>query len=223
MRRLRGGGVAHRVITVPRALRRRDDELFGPRPAVPLTGAFDTARLPVIAAEPVTVTVARRVLPGHEAEFLRWTDDLLDEARRHPGFLGGGVLHPGDAGGEYHVMVRFADGLSLRRWERSSERQALMTQAEPFVTATRLQRTVGVDEWFEAAGNASPPAPTWRRVLADVAWVYPVSLAMAVFVAPAIAELALGERVLLGATLITIAMTVAVGPVRRWLRKRRRL
>ena len=35
-----------------------------------LTGPFDTAQLPRLAPGPVTVTVARRIRPGFEAQFL---------------------------------------------------------------------------------------------------------------------------------------------------------
>ena len=45
--------------------------------------------------EPVTVTVARRVAPGREAEFEQWSAELTRRAARFPGFLGAGLLRPG--------------------------------------------------------------------------------------------------------------------------------
>ena len=188
-----------------------------------LSGRFDTAQLPVIAADPVTVTVARRIELGWEAEFLKWADELIEAVQRQPGCLGAAVLHPGVEGGEYQIVVRFSDGLTLRHWERSDERNELMERADVFVTSTRLQRTVGVNAWFEAAAHAEPHRPRWKRILFDVAWVYPVSLAMAIFISPLLGRLPVFERVLLGATIITGAMSFAVGPFRRWNRKRRRL
>jgi len=188
-----------------------------------LTGPFDTGTLPRIAGDPVTVTVARRVAPGHEAEFLAWADELIAAVRTAPGCLGAAVFHPGASGGEYQIVVRFADGLLLRQWERSEIRERLMDRSDSFVTSARLQRTVGVDEWFEAASHAAPKRPLWRSLLIDVVWVYPVSMAMAVFVSPWLVDWPIIARVALGATLITIAMSVAVGPVRRRLRTRRRL
>ena len=98
-----------------------------------LTGPFDTGRLPRIAGEPVTVTVARRVEPGFEAEFLRWADDMVAAVRQAPGCLGAAVFHPGPDGGDYQIVVRFVDGLLLRQWERSPERDELMARAERFV------------------------------------------------------------------------------------------
>ena len=79
--------------------------------SLPLSGPFDTGQLPRLAAHPVTVTVARTIAPGWEAEFLRWADELVAAAREFPGCLGAAVLHPGADGGEYQIIVRFSDGI----------------------------------------------------------------------------------------------------------------
>ena len=195
-----------------------------PQATPPLSGVVDTARLPRIAGEPVTVTVSRRVAPGFEAAFLAWADELVAAAKASPGCLGGAVFHPGGAGeGEYQIVVRFVDGVHLRQWERSDIRNELMARADQFVTSARLQRTVGVEEWFQAAAHAPDPRPTWRVLLSDVAWVYPVSMLSALFIAPFIARWPVWSRVLFGTAVITVALAFAVGPVRRWLRARRRL
>jgi len=189
----------------------------------PLSGVVDTARLPRIAGEPVTVTVSRRVAPGREAQFLVWAEELVEAAKASPGCLGGAVFHPGGDGGEYQIVVRFVDGVHLRQWERSDVRNALMARADQFVTSARLQRTVGVEEWFQAAAHAPDPRPRWRVLVSDVAWVYPVSLLSAVFVAPFIARWPMWSRVLFGTAVITLALAFTIGPLRRWLRSRRRL
>ncbi len=188
-----------------------------------LTGPFDTGKLPRIAPEPVTVTVARRIRPGAEAQFLCWADELVAAVREFPGSLGAAVFHPGEAGGEYQVVVRFADGLSLREWERSEVRDRLMARSEQFVVTARMQRTVGVEEWFEAAGHAEPKRPWWQRLLVDMAWVFPVSLLSSLFVAPVVRDLPLAVRVLIGVAVITVALQVVISPARRRLRALRRL
>ena len=188
----------------------------------PLSGAFDTDELPRIAADPVTVTVARTVRPGWEAEFLRWADELVVAARQSPGCLGAAVLSPGAPGGEYQIVARFNDGVHLRQWERSAERHELMDRADRFVTGTRVQRVVGVEEWFEAADHAPSPSPAWRRLGGDIAWIYPVSLTIAVLVAPWYGSLPLAVRVLAGVAIATLLVQVVVGPTRRRLRRLRK-
>ncbi len=188
-----------------------------------LSGPFDTGKLPRLAPDPVTVTVARRIQPGYEAEFLRWADEMVATVQRFPGCLGAAVFHPGHEGGEYQIVVRFADGLRLRDWERSEVRNELMDRSERFVTAARMQRTVGVDEWFEAAAHAQPKRTWWQRLFVDVAWVFPVSLLSSLFVAPVVRDLPLLVRVLIGVAVITVALQVVVSPARKRLRALRRL
>ena len=57
-----------------------------------LSGPFDTAQLPRIASDPVTVTVARTVAPGFEAQYVQWTEDVVAMLRKFHGCLGVGVL-----------------------------------------------------------------------------------------------------------------------------------
>ncbi|MEP7202342.1 MAG: antibiotic biosynthesis monooxygenase [Ilumatobacteraceae bacterium] len=190
--------------------------------SVPLSGPFDTGQLPRIAAHPVTVTVARTIAPGWEAEFLRWADELVGAVREFPGCLGAAVLHPGDAGGEYQIIVRFSDGLMLRVWERSAIRNELMDRSDKFVTGSRMQRTVGVEEWFNAAGNAEPKRPLWKKLSTDVAWVYPTALLISVFAAPLLVKMPLGVRVLVSIAFVTVLMEFIVLPIRKRRRARRR-
>lgn len=190
--------------------------------SVPLSGPFDTGQLPRIAAHPVTVTVARTIAPGWEAEFLRWADELVAAVREFPGCLGAAVLHPGDAGGEYQIIVRFSDGLMLRVWERSAIRNELMDRSDKFVTGSRMQRTVGVEEWFNAAGNAEPKRPLWKKLSTDVAWVYPTALLISVFAAPLLVKMPLGVRVLVSIAFVTVLMEFIVLPIRKRRRARRR-
>jgi antibiotic biosynthesis monooxygenase (ABM) superfamily enzyme len=110
----------------------------------------------------------------------------------------------------------------LRQWERSAERHELMDRADRFVTGTRVQRVVGVEEWFDAGEHAPPASPTWRRLTGDIVWIYPVSLAITVLVAPWYGSLPLAARVLAGVALATVLVQVVVGPTRRRLRRLRK-
>lgn len=190
--------------------------------SVPLSGPFDTGQLPRIAAHPVTVTVARTVAPGWEAEFLKWADELIAAAREFPGCLGAAVLHPGADGGEYQIIVRFSDGLMLRVWERSAIRNDLMERADKFVTGTRMSRTVGVEEWFNAAGNAELKRPMWKKLSFEVAWVYPAALLITLVVAPLLVKIPLGLRVLTSIAVVTVVMQFIVMPIRKRVRAKRR-
>jgi antibiotic biosynthesis monooxygenase (ABM) superfamily enzyme len=188
-----------------------------------LSGPFDTSQLPRIAPEPVTITVARSVAPGHEAQFLRWTEEVIAVLRSVHGCLGAGVLHPGPDGGDYQIVFRFVDGVHLRAWERSPERAELLEKAKAFVITERVVRTVGVEDWFELSDRAEPKRSLWHRIVTDVLWVYPVAIISSVFIAPRIARLSIEVRVVISTLLITLVMRMAVGPLRSRLRARRTL
>lgn len=189
----------------------------------PLSGPFDTSQLPRVAPDPVTVTVARVIQPGHEAEYLRWADEVVATLRTVHGCLGAGVLHPGPDGGEHQIVFRFVDGLHLREWEKSAQRTELLERSAPFVVSQRVQRTVGVEEWFELPSRAEPRRSLWNRIVTDVLWVYPVGITVSVFVAPRIARLSIEVRTVISTLLITLVMRVAVSPLRARLRARRSL
>jgi antibiotic biosynthesis monooxygenase (ABM) superfamily enzyme len=188
-----------------------------------LSGPFDTSQLPKIAADPVTITVARTVVPGNETEYLKWAADAVAAVSAFPGCLGAGLLRPGPDGGDHQTVFRFVDGVHLRRWERSPERAALMVRAEAFVSSERVQRTVGVESFFDLPARAEPSRPLWTRVVTDVAWVYPVSLTFALVIAPWLARLPLMARVLVSGALVTVLVKVVVSPMRSRLRRLRSL
>ena len=191
--------------------------------SVVLSGPFDTAQLPRVAPDPVTVTVARTVRPGFEAQYLAWTDEAIAMMRMFHGCLGAGVLLPGPDGGDHQFVFRFVDGLHLREWERSPQRAALMAKSTEFVTSERITRTVGVEQFFELPARAEPRRSLGARIATDVAWVYPVAIASSLVVAPRIATLPIEVRVVISTLLITAVMRLGVGPLRSKLRSKRTL
>ena len=188
-----------------------------------LTGAIDTGRISKIAGQPVTVTVSRTPLLGREVQFEQWAERAVQVLDRFPGSLGIGVLRPGTAGGEWHMVFRFADGLALRNWERSPQRAALQAELAGVAEDMKVQRTVGVDNWFDLPERAVPRAGFVTRLLGDALWVYPVSLAMAVFVAPLLPPMTLGLRVLVSGLVLGLVSQLTVRPLRRRIRQRRQL
>lgn len=171
----------------------------------------------------MTVTVARTVAPGSEARYLEWTNDVVATLRTVHGCLGAGVLHPGPDGGEHQIVFRFIDGLTLREWERSKEREALMAEAAEFILSERISRTVGIDNWFELPNRAEPKRPLWGRIITDVLWVFPVATTFSLLVSPMLGSWHFLLRASLSTLLITSAMRIAIGPFRSRLRARRTL
>lgn len=168
-------------------------------------------------AQPVTVTVARRVVVGYEREFTGWAEQALAAAARQPGFLGGGVLRPPHAGADWHIVYRFASSDALARWESSAERATLLTEADELIEQQRVQRTSGLETWFELPGRTAPAPPRWKMASVTIMAIIPIALCVNVFLLPHLAGLPVLVRTLVFAGLLTGLMTWVVMPrMTRW-------
>lgn len=190
-----------------------------------LTGNFDTTQLPRIAPGSVTVTIARRILPGREGEFMAWCTRMLESVRRAPGCLGATNLNPGIESDEYQMVFRFVDAIHLRRWERSDEREQLLEEVEPLLHSSRVTVTAGTDQFFDAQTSAEHPRyrSPFVRFIRDLAWVYPITLFVAVGLAPHLARFSVWQRALLTTAFVGATSQLASRPIRQRIEKRRRL
>ncbi|HSK56865.1 MAG TPA: antibiotic biosynthesis monooxygenase [Jiangellales bacterium] len=174
------------------------------------------------AGPPVTVTVARRVSPGREAEYERWVDGILRAAARFDGFLGGGLLRPPQPGSEWHVVYRFRDDAALHRWEASPQRAGWLAAAEDFVDEERTAAVSGLETWFELPGRTAPAPPKWKMAVVTFAAIYPLALLINVLLVPHTQGWPVLLRPLVFAGILVPVMTWIVMPrltrwVRRWL------
>ena len=163
-------------------------------------------------AEPVTVTVARRVAPGREMEFQDWYEGIIAAASRFPGFLGSGVLRPHRMGEDWHVVYRFADADSLRRWEHSPERAGWLRRAEAFIEDTEVRRVSGLETWFAMPGRTAPAPARWKMATVTILAIIPLVLLMNVLVLPLLHGWPLVARTLVFSGTLTGLMTWVVMP-----------
>ena len=188
-----------------------------------LTGDFSTGKLPRIAPGAITVTIERTPHPALRAEFESWSERLLALVLASEGCLGATMLRPARAGDPYQLVCRFVDVLHLRKWERSASRELMRQEGEHLVASERVTVTSGTEEFFNALGDVERPRGRVRQFIVDVAWVYPVALLSAVWLAPYLAKLEVVPRVLISTSVIGATSKWATGPVRRWWRRRRML
>ncbi len=130
--------------------------------------------------EPVTVTIARRVAVGREADFERWSEDLTALATRFPGFLGAGMLRPSHLGDPWHVIFRFDSPEHLADWESSAERKHWLERGEHLVESTAVQRVSGLETWFSLPGRTAPAPPKWKMFLVSGTAIYLMNVVFAV-------------------------------------------
>jgi len=164
------------------------------------------------ATEPVTVTIARRVAVGREQEFEAWFDGIIAVARTFEGYLGAGVLAPHSAEHDWHVVYRFTDTASLRRWESSPERREWLTRADDLARETGVERVSGLETWFALPGRTAPAPPRWKMAPVTLLAIVPLVLLMNVTVLPLLAEWPLVLRTLVFSTFLTALMTWVIMP-----------
>jgi antibiotic biosynthesis monooxygenase (ABM) superfamily enzyme len=173
-------------------------------------------------AEPMTVTVARRVAPGREAEFEEWAVRLTAAAARFPGFLGAGLLRPGHVGEDWHVVYRFDSAERLADWERSPIRAALLAEAEHLMRTVGVSRISGLETWFAVPGRTAPAPPRWKMFAISVVATYLLQLVVNFGLHRLAGPWPLAARLALFVSLVTASMTWLVMPrlarlLQRWL------
>ena len=167
-------------------------------------------------SEPVTVTVARDVRPERRDSFEQWAREVLGLAAQFPGNLGTSMLRPPPGSTRYHLVYRFADGESLARWERSTERQAALARVEHLSDGADYARVAGLDSFFTAL-TPPRPGPRWRLTVLTIAAVFAITLAFQLLVAPHVASWPVPLRLLLSATVVVVLLGQVVMPrLTRW-------
>jgi uncharacterized protein len=160
--------------------------------------------------EPVTVTIARRVAPGREADFEKWSDELTRLSATFAGYLGAGLLRPGHVGEPWHVVFRFDSAESLKDWENSPERARQLAAGEDLVHSTDVHRVTGLETWFTLPGRTAPAPPKWKMFVVSVVAIYTLQLVINVAVNPL--GLPQPMRIAVVAGAVTALMTWLVMP-----------
>jgi antibiotic biosynthesis monooxygenase (ABM) superfamily enzyme len=176
---------------------------------------------------PITVLVARRVVPGKEVEFEKWASELTRAASSFDGFLGAGLLQPGHVGELWHVVYRFASADELARWEHSKARFELLAHGERVMSTTHERRITGLETWFEVPGRTAPAPPRWKMFVVTSIVIFVLQLMLNLVLYRFAPPIALVPRVALISFSVSALMTWVVQPrlallLERWLYAPRR-
>jgi antibiotic biosynthesis monooxygenase (ABM) superfamily enzyme len=173
-----------------------------------MSGAGDTDG----ADGPVTVLVARRVVPGREVEFETWASELTRAASGFGGFLGAGLLRPGHVGELWHVVYRFASADELARWEHSQTRSDLLAHGEQVMSTSHEHRITGLETWFEVPGRTAPAPPRWKMFVVTSIVIFVLQLMLNLVLRQVASPIALVPRVALISFSVSALMTWIVQP-----------
>jgi uncharacterized protein len=161
----------------------------------------------------IGVVATRRVPVANWDDFETVLRELRQIASKQPGQVTCDVLRGAVQGGarEYFVVYRFADETSLRAWDNSPERRALVARVDALSIGGRRHELTGLEAWFDLPPGQPPPP---RHRMAFVTWlgIWPlVSLALWLL-APFLVALPFLLRTGTLSALIVLTMTYLVMP-----------
>ena len=161
---------------------------------------------------PVTLVVARRVLPGREADYERQLRVLQQQVHGTEGYLGTEVVHNG-AAREYVSIVRFDSLSNLRAWEASGQRQRWQVALDGIVAGdATVRHAEGLEFWFESP-QPSVRAPSRNKMaLVLVVVVMALSMVLVPLVAYFVGDAPRVIRVTIGAILQVLLLNYVIMP-----------
>jgi antibiotic biosynthesis monooxygenase (ABM) superfamily enzyme len=160
----------------------------------------------------VTVTIARRVAPGREAEFEEWAAELTRASASFDGFLGWGLLRPVSVGQDWHVVFRFDTAEHLGAWEASEARAKILHAGEDLMRTTAVHRVTGLETWFELPGRTAPAPPRWKMFAVSASAIYLLNVLLNLLLGGVVGSWPLALRLAPLSAAVTALMTWVVMP-----------
>ncbi len=110
---------------------------------------------------PVTISIARKIVSGREAEYEEWVKSISADAFAFPGHMGVNVIRPAGASREYVTIFRFDSYEHSKAWEDSAIRKDWLERLNGIVEGEVDVRTgTGLEFWFSLPElPAAHPSP----------------------------------------------------------------
>lgn len=174
---------------------------------------------------PVTVSIARRIRPGREADYEAWISGVTTVAAGYPGYQGVQVLRPAAATDHAYVLIyRFDTEAHSRAWDDSPDRAAWVEKLGSLVEGEPMvKRVTGLEFWFDLPEVPATAKPSPHKMaLVVLVVVYATVYTLNLLLGPLVAGLPVWLRVLVFVALQVVLMTYVVMPrvtrlLRGWL------
>ncbi|HEY9081267.1 antibiotic biosynthesis monooxygenase [Magnetovibrio sp.] len=167
------------------------------------------------ASAPVTVSVARRILPGREQDYEDWITGVSVAAAKFTGHQGINIIRPNQEGsGEYVLIYRFDSYEHGRAWEESDVRAFWMAKLDGMAEGEATYKKVtGLEFWFDLpvipiAARPSPHKMALILVITVFLLVYP----MQAYVGPLMGDIPLWAKVFCVVLFQVLMLTYVVMP-----------
>jgi antibiotic biosynthesis monooxygenase (ABM) superfamily enzyme len=165
------------------------------------------------AGGPVTISIARKVVPGREADYEQWVRGITAAAQAFPGHMGVNVIKPTPPSRDYVTIFRFDTYAHMAGWKASPVRAGWLERLQGIVEGEgREQKGTGLEFWFSLPQlPVSHPSPHKMALVLFVV-IYVILLLLNVLLSPLIGDWPYWLRTLLGVFLQVMLMTYLVMP-----------
>lgn len=155
----------------------------------------------------VVEVIVTKVKPGKEEAYRHWETRIQQAQSKYPGYLGSYVQPPiaGELG--WTTLMRFSSAEQLDKWLKSSERAALLREAEPLIDYAHLQRVdTSFPGWFPTDPSTGKGPPNWKAAMLVLLGLFPIVMLETRFLSPLLGELNSSFAMFIGNT-ISVALT----------------
>ncbi|MGB0747553.1 MAG: antibiotic biosynthesis monooxygenase [Magnetospiraceae bacterium] len=174
---------------------------------------------------PVTVSVARKVLPGKEKEYEDWIKGISAASAHYTGHLGLDILRPSAATGhEYVLIYRFDTYKHARLWEESEDRKVWIDKLDHITKGEgTYTKVTGLEFWFDLPEVPTAAKPSQHKMaLTLVVVVFSLILPLQYFLGPLLGDIPLAIKVFIIVVIQVLLMTYIVMPrvtrlLKNWL------
>lgn len=162
----------------------------------------------------VHLAIARRILPGKEAEYEEKCRRFVQASLGFPGSRGVQLLHPapGSDSQEYGILRSFASEADRLAFYQSPMFAQWLKDLAPLTDGGHEQHDLhGLEAWFRQSD--APRPPRWKMAVATLLGVYPTSLLLGTFVGPHVHSLPRPLSTLVIAGSMVVCLTWLVMPL----------
>jgi antibiotic biosynthesis monooxygenase (ABM) superfamily enzyme len=133
-----------------------------------------------------STVITTRVKPGSDSWFADWQGRMGAAQQQFPGYVGQRVQAPvPGVNADWVAIVAFDSPEDLRVWTDSPERQALVTESEPYVERYYVRPADSAFEsWFAKSDAGGKPPPGWKLSAIVLLVLYPIVMLEIIFLNP---------------------------------------
>ena len=163
----------------------------------------------------MTVSIARKAVPGREADYEGWISRVTAEVSHWPGYQGVNVLRPAASTEYAYVTIyRFSSWEDCHAFEKSAERARLLEELDGMVEGEHhVKRVTGLEFWFDLPEVPVQARPSPHKMALVVILVaYGVVMTLNLAIGPLVVGLPLWLKALIFVSTQVLLMTYVFMP-----------